>query len=246
VVRVGQTTFNFSPYIQLYIFNQQQLSADGILIPNLHKALLVGCNTYFMRKLILVTLSFMLTYFATGQSLQLDIQTKKLQDFIKLEDSLGSKKIKSESEYMSEPGVAQPEIYKRKELKVPDMLSYYFYYEKDSSIDYILYEWDESNFTGFKEGSKKTDSEVANFIEKYNQICSEITNKYGKSQSTGDLLNISKVEEGMTREDNWQPDGNTKIQLYTTLSSKYEKKEPFTTNPTYRIRLYVRNIKTAM
>ncbi|MGG9961148.1 hypothetical protein [Ferruginibacter sp. SUN106] len=55
--RAGQTTFNFSSYIQLYIFNQRRLSADvpkafGI-IPNLHKALLVGC--YFkmtLRKLL--------------------------------------------------------------------------------------------------------------------------------------------------------------------------------------------------
>jgi hypothetical protein len=119
-------------------------------MPYFCKPINVIGNTYFIQKLTLVALSFMLTYFATGQSLQLNIQTKKLQDLIKLEDSLGSKKIKSESEYMSEPGIAWPETYRRKESKVPDMFCYYFYYEKDSSIDYILYEWDESKFTGFR------------------------------------------------------------------------------------------------
>jgi hypothetical protein len=194
-----------------------------------------------MQQLTTIVICLLLTYFATGQNLQLDIHTKKLIDFIKLEDSLGSEKIKSESEYMSESGVAQPEIFKRKETKVADMLSYYFYYEKDSSIDYILYEWDESNFTGYKENSKKSEVEVANFIEKYNQIYSEIANRFGKSQSEGDISNISLVQEGMTRKDNWKPNNNTEIELYTTLSSKYEKKGPFTVNPTYRIRLYVRS-----
>ena len=42
VVRAGQATFNFSSYFQLYIFNQQRLWADGILMPHLHKVLLVG------------------------------------------------------------------------------------------------------------------------------------------------------------------------------------------------------------
>jgi hypothetical protein len=41
VVQAGQATFNFSSYIQLYIYNQRRLSADGMQIPNLHKALLV-------------------------------------------------------------------------------------------------------------------------------------------------------------------------------------------------------------
>ncbi len=194
-----------------------------------------------MHKLTTITICLLLTYFAVGQNLQLDIHIKKLIDFIKLEDSLSSKKIKGESEYMSEPGIAQPEIYRRKETKVPDMLCYYFYHEKDSSIDYILYEWDESNFTGFKENSKKSQAEVANFIERYNQIYSEIAVRFGKSQSEGDFSNISLVQEGMTRKDTWKPNDNTEIELYTTLSSKYEKKGPFTVNPTYRIRLYVRN-----
>lgn len=41
----GQTIFNFSSYNQLYILNQQRLWSEGILIPNLHKALLVSCHT---------------------------------------------------------------------------------------------------------------------------------------------------------------------------------------------------------
>lgn len=144
---------------------------------------------------------------------------------------------------MSANGIAQPEIYRRKETKVPDMVTYYFYYEKDSSIEHILYEWDETNFTGFKENSKKSEADVANFIEKYNEIYSSISNKFGESQREGDISNISLVKEGMSREDNWKPNDSTEIQLYTTLSHKYEKKGIVTINPTYRIRLYVRSIK---
>jgi hypothetical protein len=197
-----------------------------------------------MQKLTLTAICLVLTFFAIGQNLQMDIYRMKLADFIKLEDSLGSEKVKPRSEYMSGPGIAQPEIYRRKESKVPDMLSYYFYHQKDSSIDYVLYEWDESNFTGYKENSKKTEAEVVNFIEKYNQIYSEIAKKFGDSDSTGDILNISLVGKGMTRQDNWRPNDSIRIQLYTTLSSRYEKKGMITINPTYRIRLYVRSVRT--
>lgn len=200
-------------------------------------------NTYFVKRLRLISVCLLPACFAIGQNLQMDIHVNKLAYFIKLEDSLGSEKMKRQSEYMSEPGIAQPEIYRRKEAKVPDMLSYYFYYEKDSSIDYVLYEWDELNFTGYKENSKKTEAEIVNFIEKYNEIYSEIANRYGKSQSAGDLSNISRVKEGITRQDYWKPNNSTEIQLYTTLSSKYEKNGPITINPTYRIRLYVQNIR---
>jgi hypothetical protein len=197
-----------------------------------------------MQKLTLIVISFILTYFASGQNLQLDVHANRLGNFISLEQSLDSKKVKSESNYVSERGVAQPEIYRRKEEKVPDLLSYYFYYEKDSTIKYILYEWDESNFTGYKENAKKTNAEIANFIEKYNQLYAQVAAKYGKSEQKGDLTDISLAEKGMTRTDNWKPDDSTEIEMYTTLSNKYEKKGMVTTNPTYRIRLYVRNTKT--
>lgn len=200
-------------------------------------------NIYFMQKLTAIVLAFLLTHSGTAQNLQLDINSKKLAYFVKLEDSLGSKEWKIDGEYMAEPGIAQPKIYRRKESTVPDMLSYCFFFEKDSSIDYVLYEWDESNFKGFKEGSKKSEAEVANFIKKYNEIYSEIANRYGESQRTGDSLDVSKVEEGSTREDNWKPDEQTKIWLYTTLSSKYEKNGLVTIYPTYRIRLYVQNTR---
>jgi hypothetical protein len=197
-----------------------------------------------MPKLTLITISIILIHFASGQNLQLDVHANRLRDFINLEQSLGSKKVKSESNYVSERGVAQPEIYKRTEEKVPDLLSYYFYYEKDSTIDYILYEWDESNFTGFKENATKTNAEIATFIEKYNQLYAQVAAKYGKSQQKGDLTDISLAEKGMTRTDNWRPNDSTEIEMYTTLSNKYEKRGAVTTNPTYRIRLYVRNTKT--
>lgn len=218
--------------------------AEELRMPQLIKLLTVVGNTYFMQKLTLITISIILTHFASGQNLQLDIHAKRLRDFINIEQSLGSKKVKSESSYVSERGIAQPEIYRRKEEKVPDLLSYYFYYEKDSSIKYILYEWDESNFTGFKEDATKTNAEIANFIQKYNQLYAQVAANYGKSEQTGDLTDISLAQKGMTRTDKWRPNDSTGIEMYTTLSNKYEKRGMVTANPTYRIRLYVRNTKT--
>jgi hypothetical protein len=197
-----------------------------------------------MQKLTLILISFILTHFASGQNLQLDIHTNKLGDFIKLEQSHDGKEIERKSTYISERGVAQPIIYRRKEEKVPDLLSYYFYYENDSTIKYVLYEWDESNFTGFVENAKKTSAEIANFIKKYNQLYAQIAKKYGKSEQEGDLTDVSLIEKGMTRKDKWKPNDSTEIEMYTTLSNKYEKRGMVTINPTYRIRLYVRNTKT--
>jgi hypothetical protein len=246
VLRLGAR--RIKPSFRFIIFNfikkPAAVPVDGILIRHHRQYLFVVGNTYFMQKLTLITISIILTHFASGQNLQLDIHGNRLRDFINLEKSLDSKNVKSESNYVSERGVAQPEIYRRKEEKVPDLLSYYFYYEKDSTINYILYEWDESNFAGFKENATKTNAEIANFIEKYNQLYTQVAAKYGKSEQKGDLTDISLAEKGMTRTDNWRPNDSTEIEMYTTLSNKYEKKGAVTTNPTYRIRLYIRNTKT--
>ncbi|HXB93681.1 MAG TPA: hypothetical protein VNU70_00940 [Puia sp.] len=194
-----------------------------------------------MQKFLLIAVLFLPVRFVRGQSLSLDIHSNKLADYIGLEKRMDSKKVENKSNYILERGVAQPIIYQRKQEDVPDLLCYYFYYEKDSAIQYILYEWDETNFRGYQENARKTFSEITGFIDKYNALYAQIAERYGKSAKQGDLSDTSRVEEGMERTDQWKPDDSTAIKLETVLSNKYRKNGLITINPTFRIRLYVRN-----
>ena len=197
-------------------------------------------NTISMQKVLL----FFFSVFAvcTGNAQKFDTNSHKLQFFTNLEQTLKSKKFITQTEYISSPGIAQPVIYRRKETLLPDLLCYYFYYIRDSSIAYVLYEWDEQNFSK-QEPSIKSDKEIKSFISKYNNIYSDIISKFGQSITGGDKLIVSAVKKGITKIDNWKLENGTKIQLYITLSSLKEKNLDFETTPTYRIRLYIYNKK---
>jgi hypothetical protein len=199
-----------------------------------------------MHKLTLLTAILLWFRFSNGQDLQLDIHTYKLPYYLNLEQRLGSQKAPNTSVYLLEKGVAQPVIYRRKEVNIPDLLCYYYYYEKDSALQSILYEWDESNPIDHREPAKKTKAEIQNFIKKYNSLYAQIAARYGKSKKKGDLSDISKADEGIDRRDLWNPDDSTEIEMYTALSNKYEQNGPVTTTPTYRIRLYLKNTKRAL
>ncbi len=192
---------------------------------------------FFTIGLLLIAIS------GSSQTLELDIQKNKLADFLKIENDLGSQKIENNSYHLLRNGVAQPIQFKRKEIGLPDLICYYFYLTKDSSIDYILYEWDDTNSKGNEENAKKTQEELKYFIDKYNELYSQIFGKFGESKSEGDLADLSKIETGNFRKkDIWNTDKNIQIELFTVLSSRYEKKGIATINPTYRIRLYIRNL----
>lgn len=213
------------------------------IIANLFKcrpAALIGALVH-MQKLMLLAALFLLSPLARAQSLSLDVHTGKLADHINLEKRLNSEQIENKSQYLLEQGVAQPIIYRRKQENVPDLLCYYFYYEKDSAIQYILYEWDETNFKGYMDSARKTTAEIKNYISTHDALYAQISGRYGKGEQEGDLSDISKVEEGIQRKDTWKPDDSTEIRLETGLSNKYLKNGAVTINPTFRIRLYVVN-----
>lgn len=63
-----------------------------------------------------------------------------------MEGILGSEKNPTTSNHVSFSGEAQPIKCLRKEKVIPDLSAFYFFKKADSTMSYILYEWDVSNF----------------------------------------------------------------------------------------------------
>lgn len=191
-----------------------------------------------------VSIFFLLmSQFCFSQNIvQIDIERKKLEDFVQLENKLGSKAYKTDENYISPKPVLQPVIFERKEKEIPNLLVFYTPYKKDSTISEILYEWDVYNFDK-GDNVQKTLSFNKAMIKKYHELVNEVSKKYGKSKQQGSLDNISLVnlKEGLKRNDNWEISKNVKVYSYITLSEYYEKNGMITTPPTHRIRLYVTN-----
>ncbi|NPA07889.1 MAG: hypothetical protein GXO46_02720 [Chlorobi bacterium] len=63
----------------------------------------------------------LISQFCYSQNIvQTDIQGKKLNDFVQLENKLGSKVVKTDEEYISFEPVLQPVIFERKENEIPN------------------------------------------------------------------------------------------------------------------------------
>ncbi|SEW20087.1 hypothetical protein SAMN05421841_1553 [Chryseobacterium wanjuense] len=181
-------------------------------------------------------------FYLSQNIIQADIQGKKLDYFVQLENKLGSKIYKTDEEHISSGEVLQPVIFERKEKDIPNLLVFYTPNKKDSTISEILYEWDVYNFDK-GDNVKKTLSFNKAMIKKYYQLVDEVSKKYGKSIQKGNLekLELLNAEDGLERSDNWEINKNLKINSYIILSEYYEKNGMVTTTPTHKIRLYVTN-----
>lgn len=107
-----------------------------------------------MKRLAFIFITLFSTHFSNGQNIEFNIHSKKLNDLTKIEQSLGIARVVDKSNYISEQGIAQPEVYRRQSPSLPDLFVYYFYYKSDSTISHILYEWDEIHSATYKEGTK--------------------------------------------------------------------------------------------
>lgn len=176
-----------------------------------------------------------------SQDLELNIHNNKLADFLKIEQTFGSQRLENKSHYISNTGIAQPIQFRRKQSGFPDLIVQYFYFQKDSTIDNVMYEWDETNFK--EENASMPSYEIGSFINKSKELYNQIFNKYGLGKSEGNLEDTSKITTGGFEKTNtWNTTDSTVIELYTILSNKYVKKGAITITPTYRIRLSVRNL----
>ncbi|UGU17964.1 hypothetical protein LS482_08790 [Sinomicrobium kalidii] len=180
----------------------------------------------------------------SGQEFNFDIYHTSLRDYLRMEEKLGSERIPTTSNHVSFSGDAQPIKFQRKENELPDLIVYYFFKEKDSSMSSVRYEWDVYNFEK-KENNRKNKKFQKALIKKYRALEKEITGLYGASETEGDLSDLSKAETdgGLKKKNTWRPNDSTEIEMYTAISNFYRKKGMVTTNPTHRIRLYIRKIK---
>lgn len=178
-----------------------------------------------------------------SQNIELHIHGKKLTDLLRIEQVLGSERLENKTIYISGPGVAQPIGFRRKETDLPDLAVHYFYFKQDSAIDYILYEWDDNNFTEHTEGEQRSEKEMNAFKDGYKKLFTRVFQTFGKSKSGSDPEDLSKIPTGdLSRVDTWEPDDSTQIECSVDLSNKYEKRGMVTITPAFRIRLEVHNL----
>lgn len=191
-------------------------------------------------------IAFLLISFSTvGQEFNFDIHQTSLSDFVKMEENLGSQRIPTNSNHVSFSGNAQPIKFLRKEKDIPDLTAYYFFKKADSTMSYILYEWDVYNFEKQSNNQKSLEFQKA-LIGKYTSLEDQINSKYGEANTIeGDLSNLqlTKDRDGLKKKNIWIPNDSTEIEMYTAISNFYEKKGMVTRNPTHRIRLYIKNTK---
>lgn len=193
-----------------------------------------------MKNLILGILFISISTF--GQEFNFDIHNTTLSEYIQMEEELDSERIPTTSNHVSFSGDAQPIKFKRKEKVIPDLIAYYFFKKKDSTMSYILYEWDIYNFEKQDNNQKSKKFEDA-LIKKYKSLKNKITEGFGQPKTKSNYSNVSRLDPENTFVENskWNPNDSTEVELYTTVSNYYEKNGSVTVNPVHRIRLYIRN-----
>lgn len=195
---------------------------------------------------IIFTLGFLIIGFSTyGQEFNFDIHNTTLNEYFEMERTLGSEQIPNIRNHVSAEN-AQPIKFKREQKIISYLVGYYYFKKKDSTMSYILYEWDESLLTlKANTNDKKSKKYQKALIRKFNELEKMITDIYGNPQSEGDLSDLKKANEkgGLKKNVKWFPNDSTEIEMYATVSNFYEKRGMVTTAPTHRIRLYVKNTK---
>ncbi|MDC7125805.1 MAG: hypothetical protein PQJ46_09565 [Spirochaetales bacterium] len=178
-----------------------------------------------------------------GQEFIFDIHNTSLSEYLRVEEDLGSEKIPTTSNYVSFDDEAQPIIYLRKEEIIPDLMAYYFFKKADSTMSYVLYEWDTFNFEK-QDNNQKSEQFQNALIAKYKGLKEDISDEFGQPEVEKNYSNISRLDSVNTfvESSTWTPNDSTEIEMYTTVSNYYEKKGAVTINPVHRLRLYVRTI----
>jgi hypothetical protein len=189
------------------------------------------------------TLGFLLIGITVfGQEFGFDIHNISLNEYVQMEKNLKSERIPTSSNHVSFSGDAQPIKFKRTEKKIADLITYYYFKEKDSTMSSVLYEWDVSNFEK-KDNNQKPKKYQKAFISKYKELKESISNEFGEPKTKRNYSNISRLDSINTfvESSTWKPNDSTEIEMYATVSNYYEKKGAMTINPVHRIRLYIKN-----
>jgi hypothetical protein len=182
-----------------------------------------------------------------GQEFNFDIHNTTLNEYLEMERNLGSEQIPNIRNHISADN-AQPIKFKREQKVISDLVGYYYFKKKDSTMSHILYEWDESLLTlKANTNDKKSKKYQKALIRKFNELEKMITDIYGEPISEGDLSDLrianDDIKGGLKKNVKWFPNDSTEIEMYANVSNYYEKRGMVTTSPTHRIRLYIRNTK---
>src|SRR5690606_21905674 len=119
-----------------------------------------------------LTLGFLLIGITVfGQDFGFDIHNTSLKEYIQMEEKLGSERIPTTSNHVSFSGEAQPIKFQRKEKIIPDLISYFYFKDKDSSMTKVLYEWDVRHFKKTNELNVKQSKKFQKtLIRKFNEL----------------------------------------------------------------------------
>lgn len=176
-----------------------------------------------------------------GQEFDFDIHHTTLDEYIRMEEDLGSERLPVTSKHVSLSGDAPPVKFRREEKDIPDALVYYFFKKKDSTMSTIRYEWSIKNFD--KASNNPQDEKTQkSFVKKYRELEKLIDRQYGKGEINGSIGSLEDIntKSGVRQENIWHPDDSTEVKMSIVMSNFYEKKGIITTPTVHRIRLHAR------
>ena len=186
--------------------------------------------------LITTTLTF-------GQTLNFGIG-RPFKEFRTLENKLTSQFRENKSTHTLPADMAQPISYLRtNDTFDPQPIIRYFFKSADSTVQKIEYEWDKQNFRerNYQLSDKDFEGEerFKAFVKKYEDLRTEITNKYGDSKGEGSFepkqgVNYKEVKI----QDTWHTD-SLSIIMYMTFINRYEDNGSIKFPPAHRIRVYL-------
>lgn len=180
---------------------------------------------------------------SSAQQISTEIYGKRMKSFIDIEKKLGGKLYQREGDIIIPGGMETPLTYRRTEQGIPDLLVTYTFSQVDSLLHSIEYDWDMINFDGNKKQQPLNVQKA--FIKKYQFLADQISTKYGNSEKTGELSDLTKIDlkGGLKRSDEWKPNDSSSVFLSAVFSNYLEEKENIKIQPTNYIRLYITKIK---
>ncbi|MBL4677844.1 MAG: hypothetical protein JKY70_16820 [Mucilaginibacter sp.] len=194
----------------------------------------------YLRKAVAALLFIAICCENSVAQLIFNFKDKHISEIRNNEIASNSKQVTPSSTYMNPPGIADPVVFERAETTVPNLWVYYFPNAKDSTINNVMYEWDDSNFATDHHASPQTPEVLNNYITKYKELLKQVGATYGKPETTGSIDDLSLIEAGkFKRKDVFSKNG-IDVEMYIVLSNKEITSGVVTISPTHRIRVYIK------
>jgi hypothetical protein len=185
----------------------------------------------------------MITNLIFCQEIEYNIKEKKLDYFLDFEEELNSDKISNSSKFGEGSNLVKSIQFLRKEKIIPDLVVEYFFYQEDSIIAGIVYEWDIYNLDKSSNNQQSFEFQKQ-MIKKYNSLDRELSIIFGEAvEITGDLEDFTQINEltGLHKRKIWKPYSGFEIEVDITISNYYSEYGTTEINPIHRISLSISN-----